>query len=38
MDYIVTIYSDRMYNLDHYIKNIIDKTLYIFNRICGILI
>lgn len=32
MDYIVTIYSDRMYNLDHYIKNIIDKTLYIFNR------
>ena len=32
MDYIVTIYSDRMYNLEPDICDTIDKTLYIFNR------
>lgn len=32
MDYIVTIYSDRMYNLESNIKDVIDKTSYSFNR------
>ena len=32
MGYIVTIYSDRMYNLESNIKDVIDKTSYSFNR------
>lgn len=32
MDYIVTIYSDRMYNLEPDIRDTIDKTSYSFNR------